>query len=227
MLQIVKRDLRAILARDPAARNAIEVILCYPGFHAILLHRLAHFLYRKKFILLSRMLAALNRFLTNIEIHPAAKIGGGFFIDHGMGVVIGETAEIGENVTIYQGATLGGTGKDTSKRHPTIGNHVMISAGAKILGPFKVGDYAKIGAGSVVLKEVPPFSTVVGIPGRIVKKRMSNNPGEDMDQVKLPDPMQEQFQFLLDQIRKLEQKVADLEQELQNKRQLDRDMHYA
>ena len=151
MFEIIKADIRAVLERDPAARNVLEVILCYSGFHAILMHRAAHWLYRHRLKLLARMLSQFNRFLTGVEIHPAAKIGKGIFIDHGMGVVIGETTEIGDNVTIYQGATLGGTGKETGKRHPTIGNNVIISARAMILGPFRVGDYAKIGAGSVEL----------------------------------------------------------------------------
>jgi len=163
MLKRIRKEIQAVLDRDPAARNALEVILCYPGFHAILAHRVAHFLYRHKWFLLARIISQISRFFTGIEIHPGAKIGEGLFIDHGMGVVIGETTEIGDNVTIYQGATLGGTGKDTGKRHPTIGNNVIISCGAKVLGPFKVGDNSKIGAGAVVLKEVPPNCTVVGL----------------------------------------------------------------
>ncbi|MGY4761954.1 serine O-acetyltransferase [Paenibacillus mucilaginosus] len=211
MFRMVKRDLNAVLHRDPAARHAIEVILCYPGFHAVLLYRVSHQLHQRGFKLLARMLASFNRFLTQVEIHPAAKIGEGLFIDHGCGIVIGETVEIGTDVTIFQGATLGGTGKDTGKRHPTIGNHVLISAGAKILGPFRVGDYAKIGAGSVVLKEVPPYSTVVGIPGRIVGKKWTGAPSADMDQIRMPDPVQDQMGQLLAQIRQLEARVAELE----------------
>lgn len=164
-----RSDIRCILDRDPAARNALEVILCYPGFHAVRSHRFAYFLQKHKLKLLARVVSNINRFFTGIEIHPAAKIGKRLFIDHGMGVVIGETTEIGDDVTIYQGATLGGTGKETGKRHPTIGNHVMISCGARILGPLHIGDHARIGAGAVVLKDVPPCSTVVGVPGRVVK----------------------------------------------------------
>lgn len=216
MIQCLKQDLQAVLKRDPAARNSLEVILCYSGFHAVVIHRVAHVLYKRKLVLLSRMLASFNRFLTGVEIHPAARVGKGLFLDHGMGIVIGETTEIGENVTIFQGATLGGTGKETGKRHPTIGNHVMISSGAKILGPFKVGDYVKIGAGSVVLNEVPPFSTVVGIPGRVVKKQNEIKAEPDMDQVRMPDPVQEQIQKLNQRIMQLENKLADLEEKRTN-----------
>lgn len=165
-----RSDIRAVLERDPAARNSLEVMLCYPGFHALRGHRAAHWLYTHGFKLPARLLSEWTRFFTGIEIHPGAVIGKGCFIDHGMGVVIGETTEIGDYCTIYQGATLGGTGKETGKRHPSIGDHVTISAGAKVLGPFKVGDHSKVGAGAVVLKEVPPGSTVVGVPGRVVKK---------------------------------------------------------
>ena len=165
-----KEDIAVIMKRDPAARSFAEVLLCYPGFWALRFHSLAHALYKGNHKLTARLISQWGRSFTGIEIHPGATIGKGFFIDHGMGVVIGETTEIGDNVTIYQGATLGGTGKDTGKRHPTIGNNVVISSGAKILGPFRVGDNSKIGAGAVVLKEVPPGCTVVGVPGRIVKK---------------------------------------------------------
>ncbi len=163
MFSQLRRDIRAVLDRDPAARNAMEVFLCYPGFHAVVMHRIAHWFLMRHMKLLARMISQTSRFFTGIEIHPGAKIGNGLFIDHGMGVVIGETTEIGDNVTIYQGATLGGTGKECGKRHPTIGDNVVISSGAKVLGPFKVGDNAKIGAGAVVLREVPSNSTVVGV----------------------------------------------------------------
>ncbi|TKI55484.1 serine O-acetyltransferase [Brevibacillus antibioticus] len=156
--------------KDPAARNTLEIILCYPGFHALLLHRIAHAFYEKGFFLAGRMISVRNRFLTGVDIHQRAKIGEAVFIDHGMGIVIGETTEIVNHVTLYQCVTLGGTGKDTGKRHPTIGNNVIISAGAKVLGPIRVGDNAKIGAGAaVILKEVPPNCTVVGVPGKIVR----------------------------------------------------------
>lgn len=215
MLRRIRKDIQAVLDRDPAARNALEVILCYPGFHAILLHRIAHWFHVKGFKLIARLISQFNRFITGIEIHPAAKIGEGLFIDHGMGVVIGETTEIGDNVTIYQGATLGGTGKETGKRHPTIGNNVVISAGAKVLGPFKVGDNSKIGANAVVLSEVPPNCTVVGVPGKIVKKdnkRVASARDEiDLDQVRLPDPVAEQIKEILNRVSALEKKVEELE----------------
>ncbi|MEL7609756.1 MAG: serine O-acetyltransferase [Bacillota bacterium] len=169
MFKTFRSDIRCILERDPAARNALEVFLCYPGFHAVRWHRVAHFLHRHGFKLLARMISQISRFFTGIEIHPGATIGQRLFIDHGMGVVIGETTIIGDDVTIYQGVTLGGTGKEVGKRHPTIGNRVMISSGAKVLGPFHVGDGAKVGAGAVVLREVPPCATIVGVPGRVVK----------------------------------------------------------
>lgn len=164
----LKKDIRVVFERDPAAKSVLEVILCYSGLHAIWLHRISHALFKRGWIVSARLVSNFCRFLTGIEIHPGAKIGDGLFIDHGTGIVIGETAEIGRNVTLYQGVTLGGTGKETGKRHPTIGNNVVIATGAKVLGSFKVGDHAKIGAGSVVLKEVPPYATVVGIPGRVV-----------------------------------------------------------
>ena len=164
----IRKDIRVIFERDPAAKSILEVIFCYSGLHAIWFHRLSHFLFKRGWIVSARLISNFCRFLTGIEIHPGATIGEGLFIDHGTGIVIGETAEIGNNVTLYQGVTLGGTGKEKGKRHPTIGNNVVIATGAKVLGSFKVGDHAKIGAGSVVLKEVPPHATVVGIPGRIV-----------------------------------------------------------
>ncbi|HHY81214.1 MAG TPA: serine O-acetyltransferase [Clostridiales bacterium] len=218
MFQNIKEDIKAILERDPAARNALEVILCYSGFHAVILHRIAHWLHNHNLKLIARMLSQFNRFLTGIEIHPAVKIGKGLFIDHGMGVVIGETTVIGDNVTIYQGATLGGTGKETGKRHPTIGNNVVISTGAKVLGPFHVGDNSKIGAGAVVLKEVPPNSTVVGIPGRVVKKdnKRIHDQQVDLDQVALPDPVNEALRRLTFRLLELEKKVDELEERLKD-----------
>ena len=164
----LKKDIRVVFERDPAAKSTLEVVLCYSGLHAIWLHRISHALFKRGWIVSARLISNFCRFLTGIEIHPGATIGDGLFIDHGTGIVIGETAEIGKNVTLYQGVTLGGTGKEKGKRHPTIGNNVVVATGAKVLGSFKVGDHAKIGAGSVVLKEVPPYATVVGIPGRVV-----------------------------------------------------------
>lgn len=213
MFKRLKKDINAVLERDPAARNVFEVILCYPGFHAVILHRLAHWLYKKKLKLLARVISQINRFITGIEIHPAAKIGDGLFIDHGMGVVIGETTKIGDNVTIYQGATLGGTGKDVGKRHPTIGDNVVISSGAKVLGPFKVGDNSKIGANAVVLKEIPPNSTAVGVPAHIVKKGNKRVCDDeiDLDQIRLPDPVEDQIKLLYDRIVCLERRIKELE----------------
>lgn len=169
MFERLKSDIRCILERDPAARSGFEVFLCYPGFHAVRNHRFAHFLHTHGMKFSARLVSQLSRFFTGVEIHPGAVIGEKLFIDHGMGVVIGETAVIGDNVTLYQGVTLGGTGKETGKRHPNIGSNVMIASGARVLGPITVGDYAKIGSGAVVLKDVPPYATVVGVPGHVVK----------------------------------------------------------
>jgi serine O-acetyltransferase len=207
------------MERDPAARNVFEVIICYPGFHAMIMHRIAHWLFVHRLKFLARVLSQLNRFLTGIEIHPGAKIGRGVFIDHGMGVVIGETVEIGDNVTIYQGATLGGTGKDTGKRHPSIGNNVVISTGAKVLGPIHIGDNSKIGAGAVVLKEVPPNCTVVGVPGRIVKrdnKQVREEMPIDLNHAALPDPVNEALRRLTFRLLELEKKVDELEEKLKS-----------
>ncbi|NLM51749.1 MAG: serine O-acetyltransferase [Firmicutes bacterium] len=214
MLRTLKKDIEAVFERDPAARSVLEVILCYSGLHAVWLHRLAHALYKRGLVLLPRLISQFNRFLTGIEIHPSATIGDGLFIDHGMGVVIGETTEIGDNVTIYQGVTLGGTGKDQGKRHPTIGNNVVIGAGAKILGPIKVGDCAKIGAGSVVLKEVPPHTTVVGVPGRVVVQKGERVPTVDLNHINLPDPVAEKLQNLQKQIEDIKQQIAELQKNI-------------
>ena len=184
-------DIKAILERDPAARNALEVALLYPGFHAVLFHRLAHMLYKCGLRFIPRLISQHSRFFTKIEIHPGATIGKGLLIDHGCGVVIGETTVIGDDCTIYQGVTLGGTGKETGKRHPTLGNNVMVGAGAKILGPFVVGDGSKIAANAVVLREVDKDSTCVGVPARVVKrgsKRVS-----DLDQIHIPDPVSQEL----------------------------------
>ncbi|HHW12599.1 MAG TPA: serine O-acetyltransferase [Firmicutes bacterium] len=189
MFTYLRESIKAIFERDPAARSVLEVILCYPGFHALLAYRIAHWFYRHKLFLIARLISQIARFFTGIEIHPGAKIGKGLFIDHGMGVVIGETTEIGDNVTIYQGVTLGGTGKEKGKRHPTIGNNVIIAAGAKVLGSITVGDNAKIGAGAVVIKPVPPNSTVVGVPGRVVVQDGVRVGPPDLEHGKLPDPM--------------------------------------
>lgn len=203
MLKHWKQDIQAVLDRDPAARSALEVVLCYPSFRAVRRHRRAHWLWLHNFKLLARLISQRTRRKTGVEIHPGATIGEGLFIDHGMGVVIGETAEIGNNVTLYQNVTLGGTGKDVGKRHPTIGNNVVIGAGAKVLGPFTVGEGAKIGASAVVLKEVPPFSTVVGNPGRVVRQN-NQKVTIDLDQVNLPDPVKERILSLTARVDELE-----------------------
>jgi serine O-acetyltransferase len=202
-------DIRAAKRRDPAARNGFEILLCYPGVWAQMYHRLAHFLHRHHLKLIARIISQFARFATGIEIHPGAVIGKRCFIDHGMAVVIGETTEIGDDVTIYQGVTLGGTGKETGKRHPTIGSRVIVSAGAKVLGPFTVGDDSKIGAGSVVLEEVPPNSTVVGVPGKVVRKNAHK--AEEMNQIDLPDPVQAELENLHRRIVQLEKKLKEKE----------------
>lgn len=202
----IREDIKAVLEQDPAARNSFEVLLCYPGIWSIIFHRPAHYLYKHNMKLLARVISQLARWFTGIEIHPGAVIGKRCFIDHGMAVIIGETSEVGDDVTIYQGVTLGGTGKDTGKRHPTIGNHVVISSGAKVLGPFKVGNNVKIGAGSVVLKEVPDNCTVVGIPGTIVRR--NGKPTSDLDQVDLPDPVAVELECLRRRVVELENIVA-------------------
>jgi len=208
----MRRDIRVVFERDPAAKSIWEVIFCYPGFHAVLFHRVAHWMYLHKMVLIPRMISQLSRFLTGIEIHPGAKIGQGFFIDHGTGVVIGETAEVGDNVTIYQGVTLGGTGKEKGKRHPTIGNNVVIGAGAKVLGSFKVGDNVKIGAGSVVLnKSIPSDTTVVGVPARVVLHLGVPIKDEDTTLAELPDPVNEMLKCLMHRVEYLEQRLNEEE----------------
>ena len=203
-------DAGAIARRDPAAKSRLEVILLYPGFHAVVFHHFAHWFYGKRLFFIARLISQVARFLSGIEIHPGAVIGKGLFIDHGMGVVIGETAEIGDNCTIYHGVTLGGTGKDTGKRHPTIGNNVLIGAGAKLLGPFKVGDNSMIGAGAVVMEEVEPDSTVTGPKARSVKKSGKRVvPSEDLDQIHMPDPVAQEFCKLLMRIERLESTLPE------------------
>ena len=210
----VREDIRNVVEKDPAARNGFEVLICYPGIWSLIMHRPAHWLYKRNLKLLARIISQLTRWFTGIEIHPGATIGRRCFIDHGMGIIIGETTEIGDDVTIYQGVTLGGTGKDVDKRHPTIGNRVLISSGAKVLGPFKVGDDVKIGAGSVVLKEVPPGCTVVGIPGTIVRKNGKPHT-QDLDQVDLPDPVAVEIECLRRRIVTLENRLREAESRAQ------------
>lgn len=202
----IRRDLDAVMRHDPAARNKFEAALCYSGFHALIMYRFFHFLYVHRYFLLARILSGLTRFFTGIEIHPGANIGSGVFIDHGAGVVIGETAVIGNDVIIYQGVTLGGTGKDKGKRHPTIEDGVMVCSGAKVLGPFTVGTGAKIGAGSIVLNEVPPHATVVGCPGRVV--RIAGKRVDDLSQ-DLPDPVEDEIKELKARISHLEELLGD------------------
>ena len=211
MFRQLKEDIACVRERDPAARSALEVLLLYPGLKAIRMHRRANWCYRHRLFFLARWISQRAAHKTGIEIHPAAKIGHRFFIDHGTGVVIGETAEIGDDVTLYQGVTLGGTGKDTGKRHPTIGNNVMIGAGAKVLGPFKVGENSNIAAGAVVLEEIPPNSTAVGVPARVVKRngvRIDN-----LDQVLVPDPVAQELCCMMLRIEQLERENAELEKE--------------
>lgn len=211
MFKRLKCDINAVFDRDPAVDNLLEVILVYSGLHALLFHRFSHWLYTKGMRTIPRLISQLARFITGIEIHPGAKIGCGFFIDHGMGVVIGETTEIGDNVTLYQGVTLGGTGKERGKRHPTIGNNVVIGAGAKVLGSITIGDDTKIGAGSVVLKDVEENSTVVGVPGRVVSRNGRRiHPESNLEHADLPDPVR-------DQLLGLEKEFLRLKKEILNK----------
>lgn len=208
-IENIKSDIQSIKERDPAAKNGLEIILTYSGVHAVIIHRVAHWFYEKNLKVTARVISQLGSFLTGIEIHPGAKIGKGLLIDHGSGVVIGETAEIGDNCLIYQGCTLGGTGKEHGKRHPTLGNNVMVGSGAKILGPFKVGDGAKIAANAVVLEEVPPKCTAVGVPARIVRQN-----GEkvkcDLDQVHIPDPVAQELCKQRIKIEKLEKEIEKI-----------------
>jgi len=213
MIRFIKEEMRIIKERDPAIKSSMEVFL-YPSFKAIIRYRIAHKLYLKKHYFLARWYSQRTVKKTGIEIHPGATIGKGLFIDHGHGVVIGETAIIGDNVTLYQGVTLGGTGKEKGKRHPTIGDNVMISAGAKVLGSFTVGENSKIGAGSVVLSEVPPNSTVVGVPGKVVKRDNMKVPREDLDQVHLPDPVQSQFETVDNSLHTLSLQLEQMQGEL-------------
>ena len=210
MFDALRRDVRTVLERDPAARSALEVLLCYPGVHALAFHRVAHRLWNWGWTTTARFTSHVARFMTGIEIHPAAKVGPGLFIDHGLGVVIGETAEVGENVTILQGVTLGGTSLRREKRHPTLGDNVVVGAGAKIIGAFKIGDGSRIGAGSVVVREVPPNSVVVGVPGRVTYRDGQRVGGIDLDQVDLPDPVAKAIEQLMERIRNLEAEVEIL-----------------
>lgn len=209
MFSVIRQDLQAVFDRDPAARTTLEVFLTYAGFQALLAYRVAHRLWKMRLRLLGRLVSQFARWVTGVEIHPGALIGNGFFIDHGMGVVIGETTEIGDYVTLFQGVTLGGTGKEKGKRHPTLGNHVVVGSGAKVLGDIRIGDSVKIGANSVVLRSVPSNSTVTGIPGRIVKSIGERVPEEAMDHANIPDPIAERFDLM-------ERELIDLRKKLEN-----------
>ncbi|XEC94674.1 serine O-acetyltransferase [Paenibacillus tarimensis] len=209
MLGDMKSDIQAVFENDPAARRKFEVIFTYSGLHAIWAHRIAHAFYKRRWFTIARGISQISRFFTGIEIHPGAKIGRRLFIDHGMGVVIGETCEIGDDVVIYQGVTLGGTGKEKGKRHPTIGNGVVIGSGAKVLGSFTVGDHSNIGANSVVVREVPPHSTVVGIPGKVVRSNGKRVAGR-LDHAQLPDPVIEMFRTMQNEINELKSELEDM-----------------
>jgi serine O-acetyltransferase len=210
LFKTFKEDIDVVFDQDPAARSYIEVVLTYSGLHAIWSHRIAHAFFKRKFFFLARVISQISRFFTGIEIHPGAKIGRRFFIDHGMGVVIGETCEIGNNVTIFQGVTLGGTGKEKGKRHPTIRDNALIATGAKVLGSIVIGENSKVGAGSVVLKDVPPDSTVVGIPGRIVI-RDGIKIQKDLNHSNLPDPVYDRMKQMQEEIDELKTLVKEYE----------------
>lgn len=211
LIDEIKCDVDAVKERDPAAKGKVEIVLLYSGVHALLAYRISHKLYLSEHYLSARAISQLARFFTGIEIHPGAKIGKGFFIDHGMGVVIGETTEVGDNCTIYQGVTLGGTGKDTGKRHPTVGNNVMIGAGAKVLGPIQIKDNSKIAANAVVLKPVPENSTAVGIPAKVVRRH--GRPVCDLDQVHIPDPVAQELGNMKKKINELTEEIKLLKEQ--------------
>lgn len=219
MFERLRYDIKSVKERDPAARNSAEVLLLYPGVHAVILHRPAHFLYRHKSYFLARLISQSARFLTGIEIHPGAKIGKGLFIDHGSGVVIGETTEIGEDCTLYQNVTLGGTGKESGKRHPTLGNNVLVGSGARVLGPFKVGDNARVAANAVVLEEVPENATAVGVPARIVRVngRKVSTSSKEIDQVHIPNPVKQEILNLTKRICQLERTIQSLNKQISDK----------
>lgn len=213
MFKRLRYDINAIKKRDPAARSSIEVLLLYSGLHAVLWYRVAHWFYKHKRFFLARFFSQTGRLFTGIEIHPGAQIGKGLFIDHGSGVVIGETTIIGDDCTLYQGVTLGGTGKDKGKRHPTLGNNVLVGSGAKILGPFTVGDNARIAAGAVVLAEVPPNSTAVGVPARVVRKDGVRVCGDEMDQIHVKDPVSQELCRLRGELERLQKEVKRMQEE--------------
>ena len=210
MFEMLKSDLQAVRERDPACRGVLDIFFSYPGFHAVAFHRFAHRLWKRRLFFIARLVSHAARVLTGIEIHPAVVAGKGLFIDHGMGVVIGETTEIGENVTLYQGVTLGGVSLKREKRHPTLRDHVVVGAGAKVLGPFEVGENSRIGANSVVVKEVPPNSTVVGIPGRIVVKEGEKVDEVDLDHQVMPDPVAKASNCLMEHVQLVHKRLNEL-----------------
>ena len=215
LFRTVKEDIQTVFAKDPAAKSTLEVLICYPGLHALWSHRLAHCLWKCKLFLLARIISHINRFFTNIEIHPGAKIGRQFFIDHGSGVVIGETTEIGDNVLLYQGVVFGGTSLKKEKRHPTIGHDVVIGAGSTLLGPIHIGDGAKVGAGSVVISDVPPEKTVVGVPARIAGEH--EHLLVDLNHAQLPDPVVDTLKHLLEEQKKIKKRITNMERHHRNK----------
>ncbi len=216
MFERLKEDIRTIKERDPAAKNMIEILLCYPGLHALWFHRIAHYLYQRKWYTIARLISHFNRWITGIEIHPGAKIGRRLFIDHGMGVVIGETTEIGDDCLIYKGVVLGGTTLEKKKRHPTIGNRVIIGSNSTVLGAITIGDGARVGSGSVVIKSVPPGATVVGVPGRIIETPTPEKEELDFEHGNLPDPLSDIMKMLLQLHQKLEERVKRLENQVYN-----------
>ncbi|UJS17127.1 MAG: serine O-acetyltransferase [Candidatus Jettenia sp.] len=213
MLNRMKEDINAAFQNDPAARSKLEVVLCYPGVHALWLYRISHYLWKKRWIVLSRFISHISRFLTGVEIHPAATIGHGVFIDHGMGVVIGETAVVGDGCLIYKGVVLGGTTTERTKRHPELGKKVIVGSNACILGNITVGDHVRIGSGSVVVKNVPPYATVVGVPGRIIEQKKKEHDAT-LDHGQLPDPIAEALKIVLVENRKLKERIKKLEENL-------------
>ncbi|NQT75710.1 MAG: serine O-acetyltransferase [Candidatus Omnitrophica bacterium] len=207
----IREDIRSAIAKDPAAKSALEVVLCYPGVHALWFHRAAHFLYEKRLYIIARIISHISRFLTGIEIHPGAKIGRRVFIDHGMGIVIGETSEIGDDTLLYKGVVLGGTSLEKEKRHPTLGKHVVVGSNACILGPVTIGDGARIGSGSVVVKDVPNGATVVGIPGKVVEKKTAEKLALDFEHGNLPDPIADVVKIMLKMQHELEERLKTIE----------------
>lgn len=214
IIERFRKDIEAVFDRDPAARNLAEVLCCYPGLHALWLHRLANFLWRHHLKLLSRLVSHISRLLTNVEIHPGAEIGSGVFIDHGSGVVIGETAEIGDDVLLYQGVVLGGTSREPGKRHPTLKNNVEVGTGGILLGPITIGEGARVGAGSVVTKSIPPAATAVGVPAQVSKEGSRPEPDFDLDHADIPDPLGDAFDYMLKRQLELEETVEELEDRL-------------